>query len=251
MQSNECGVIELPSLRGISSMVVVLDGRSFTFRIPMNQCARVESVHVAENTAFSIPFFSEFHDGDKVAFKLADSTVAHCWNDAVQYRDGSFVFAKGLAEGSYSLTADCGAFCCDILVESAQNRIISLSNDSQCSINQENETLTMLSESNPLQIASIVGDRKRGWKIKLRGNYGTHGTRVHVVATSQCPGFSMYESLKNLPCFSPRTTQYHSAPTVFCKARAISDEYRYVLERSSRRKHCGNLLMPPSLLLFP
>eukprot|EP01083_Nonionella_stella_P032967 90269_1 len=249
-QSNKNGVIELPDLNGITSLIVICGNHTFSFAFPLNKCTSINTMHVVQNTAFSIPYFSQYNIAPhELVYKLFDANYAHCFDDAVRYQNGQFVCEKGLNEGCYTLYADYNKFECNIFVTKNEN-IISLSNGRKCAIHKDSERFITLSNPHPIQIQSITGDRDNGWQIQL--NNACHkDTRVHVIATHQYPGFILFNYLKHLPFIEPEVIEYHSPPTIYCKSRTISDEYKYVLDRMSQKKYCGNMLPKPSLLLIP
>ncbi|ETO35065.1 hypothetical protein RFI_02006 [Reticulomyxa filosa] len=65
------------------------------------------------------------------------------------------------------------------------------------------------------------------------------------------PSFPVLNELKTCGLFECESGEYNSVPSLYCKGREISEEYRYVLERAGANKYIGNNLQKPSLLVRP
>ncbi|ETO28121.1 hypothetical protein RFI_09009 [Reticulomyxa filosa] len=104
-----------------------------------------------------------------------------------------------------------------------------------------------LSETTPLQLAHV--DETDG-RIYLKG-VNEKWTRVHVYSTHLIPGFPVFNEIRNIAARESDVSSYSTNPSMYCRPRDISEEYRYVLERATAYKCIGNNLQKPSLLIRP
>src|SRR5205085_190156 len=75
--------------------------------------------------------------------------------------------------------------------------------------------------------------------------------RVHVFATRYQPAFNAYRDLAHVRDAELGGFLPGHADSVYLSGRNIGDEYRYVLDRRGQKKHPGNMLERPMLLLNP
>lgn len=99
-----------------------------------------------------------------------------------------------------------------------------------------------------LQIASL---ERRGDKVRVALENTTPSTRVHFLATRFDTAFDPYVRLSLDTEARVRSGRITKPMSEFQSGRAISDEYRYILERRYARKFPGNMLDRPGLLLNP
>jgi hypothetical protein len=91
-------------------------------------------------------------------------------------------------------------------------------------------------------------DNADGLRIQLRG--ASAKTRVHVLATRFVSSL-LGDGMLIGPARSPNRRFERTRPVLYISGRELGDEYRYVLERRSQKRHPGLLLDKPSLLLNP
>ncbi|MCE9531461.1 MAG: hypothetical protein K8T89_10125 [Planctomycetes bacterium] len=100
----------------------------------------------------------------------------------------------------------------------------------------------------PLHIQSIKNDAD-AVVIHLRD--ATKYARVHVFATRYQPAFPVFSDLARVRDSELGGVLPGHAESVYLTGRNIGDEYRYVLDRRGQKKHPGNMLDRPSILLNP
>ncbi|MCP5054868.1 MAG: hypothetical protein GY940_47320, partial [bacterium] len=240
------GRVYLPTLQGCNSVSARVGSRTFSWNLNTDQCIMPRSVHVGEGEAFNIPYLSQnnISDDTMMVFKLYDSRHSICYDELVKYGQGAFNIGP-LEPGSYTLYADYDSFQASIFVTRTEKVI--KSHTYRFAI--QHETFTVLSNPRPLRILSIDGDRKKGWNVELEG--ASSECRVHALATHFIPGHPIHNSMRGVPYRTTELVDFNSPPSIYCQPRAISEEYRYVLEREGAKKYIGNMLQKPSLLLRP
>ncbi len=99
-----------------------------------------------------------------------------------------------------------------------------------------------------VQIESITADAK-DLVVQLRD--ASKFARVHVFATRYQPAFSAFSRFGAVRDAEPDGLYPLHADSLYLTGRNIGDEYRYVLDRRTKKKYPGNMLERPMLLLNP
>ncbi|MAF67105.1 MAG: hypothetical protein CMJ84_15785 [Planctomycetes bacterium] len=105
-----------------------------------------------------------------------------------------------------------------------------------------------LSPRSPLQLAA---PRVEGEDLVIEVRGATAATRVHILASRYRPPYDAVRDLRLGDGGELGLRVVAFADTDYASGRAISDEYRYVLERRFARTFPGNMLERPGLLLNP
>eukprot|EP01084_Bolivina_argentea_P287488 493323_1 len=99
----------------------------------------------------------------------------------------------------------------------------------------------------PLQITEINGSIKKGFKIKLNGY--TNLTRVHVMFTHFYTQFSGFKTFPNSSLMNGQFDEIMKCK--YTNKRKINQEYKYCLDRKTRKKYNNCFISKPSFLVKP
>ncbi len=105
-----------------------------------------------------------------------------------------------------------------------------------------------VAERQPLHVRGISQD---GEEIVIELAGAGMGTRLHVFATRYMPEFEPLREIGGWDGPDLREIELGGPECDLRAGRALSDEYRYILERRFARKFPGNMLQRPTLLLNP
>ena len=105
-----------------------------------------------------------------------------------------------------------------------------------------------VAERQPLHVRGISQD---GEEIVIELAGAGMGTRLHVFATRYMPEFEPLREIGGWDGPDVREIELGGPECDLRAGRALSDEYRYILERRFARKFPGNMLQRPTLLLNP
>jgi hypothetical protein len=103
-------------------------------------------------------------------------------------------------------------------------------------------------DDKPVQIVDVTADNDT---VKVRLTNATNLTRVHVVAARFMPEYELFDNLHPFAWPGVAEMRLAKIESHYQAGRAISDEYRYILDRQSAHKYPGNMLIRPSLILNP
>ena len=150
-----------------------------------------------------------------------------------------FVELRGLEAGDYSL----------YLKEPAQQitvRITQGRRSAGWAVGRDR--MLQIDRPAPLHITSVEAE---GDNLQVRlANVGKDA-RVHVVATRYVAAFDPFAGLVAPGRPGPATLAVIHPESTYHSGREIGDEYRYILDRRFAKKHPGNMLERPGLLLNP
>ena len=207
---------------GIKTLSIHCNKRYTNYKFPLSQCYTPKKINIKENKYFYIPFYDsnnfQFDLNESINYLLYDKTYSKNYNEYVKYDKSKhlFIFKNGLKFGIYYLHIKGEKEPCQINVTQKITR-------------KKSEIFRELSNSKPLNINKITGNRINGWKISLNSFNDT--TRVHIFITHRYQSFPIFNYLKEIPFILPKSIEFNTPPNVFTKQRSISEEYRYVLER--------------------
>eukprot|EP01083_Nonionella_stella_P048097 128807_1 len=243
-ESGEDGIIYLPNLSGVTRLTIKCANHVSCFTFPMDKCLSPQTIHIEAHKPFHIPYFSPNNmNNGNMTYKLYDKMYSQEHVNVIEYNQGLFTCPNGLDAGSYILCGDYHQYECKIYVTQSNGEMMN-----RFCVENESETFTEINDNmyKPLQITDI-----KDTQIKLNTTHSNDLNRVHVFLTHRYPSFPVFNAWKTLPYCTKQRMDYKSSPSMYCKSRSISEEYRYVLERATADKFVGNLLKQPSLLLKP
>ncbi|ETO31836.1 hypothetical protein RFI_05282 [Reticulomyxa filosa] len=246
--SDDRGIVELKNIFGIATVTIRMSCSSTTSSwslLGMRQCIFRAKYHVMEHEKLFIPYF--FAENKPSRLLLTDTSFSNDYSDKTSYTNG-YIAVQELKAGDYELRCDYDKCKVSIHVcKQAQDTTVVVTNN-KASVCLEGTSIYELSDRQTLQIQRIE-EQKTSVRVYLAGVNAW--TRVHIMATHFMPMFPVYNELKGIGVQQNELGEYHGVPTLYCKGREISEEYRYVLERAGARQHIGNLLQKPSLLVRP
>ena len=111
----------------------------------------------------------------------------------------------------------------------------------------ENRLLEVRGER-PLQIAAV---ETADDVVTIRLQNVSKFARVHVFGTRYYPAYAAFGYLSRVRDAEPSWLEPRKLEALYIAGRNIGDEYRYILDRKYAKKHPGNMLERPSLLLNP
>jgi len=196
-------------------------------------------INKAAGSEVHIPFTP--HDPKKPpVIHLFDANYIENFNGCLEFKEG-YIHIKGLPSGDFvCYIRDFYQYKVTIRVSDGAK----LTNKLGDYVIGANRVL-QLSEEWPLNVVSATGNRKKGYKIKLKGFNKL--TRVHIAVLSQTPAFNIFGFLCSPSC-PPDVIQFTSPQSKYLDARPLDSEYNYVIERTRAVKTVGNMLMLPSML---
>ncbi|ETO22119.1 hypothetical protein RFI_15081, partial [Reticulomyxa filosa] len=319
-ETDEQGYIDLRDMNGVTSVAISSslsanggggDG-SAHWSLRTENCLFSTTYHIKENDSLDIPYFTYRNtynksDEQDMKYLLMDKNYSCHFGNCVRYKDNYFKIA-GLKRGEYVLRADADALTCNIIVagsskareqdgeEEEEKKKKKEEKEGKADVNTcaefesgkdrfciDEDVCYQLSDNTSLQITQIDEKKRR---VYLSGvKYGGKWTKVHLWATHFIPGFSPYNQLKKIGTRTSDLTKYTTNPSMYCRTRTISEEYRltkkkkkkkkkkggkiffccnilkkkknqkkldrYVLERANALQFIGNNLQKPSLLIRP
>jgi hypothetical protein len=150
-----------------------------------------------------------------------------------------FLRISGLPAGDYELLVKRDSHVCRLRVTEGQRR------------NQfvfgRTRTLETRGDA-PLQITSIETNEE---DLEIRLANVTDSSRVHIIATRFMPAYSAFGDLGVVRNIQPSWRPNLPRTSLYMEGRDIGDEYRYILDRQYAKKHPGNMMPRPGLLLNP
>ncbi|MHC4883866.1 MAG: hypothetical protein ACYTGH_02155 [Planctomycetota bacterium] len=241
LQTDGAGRVALGQLTGIDRIMVrSTDGTQGSWSLVGDRRVFNRTIHAAAGAPISVPCMN----GTGAQFPGAISILStrgggygKDFGSAVKVKDG-FLEVRDLPPGDYDLFL-------------RQERVgmtlrVSRGNSQHAHVLGGHRVLKK-ANARPLQIgtAKVAGEEL---VIPMR-NAGKRA-RIHVIASRFWPQVDPFASL-TLPLFDPGLMRYYRPESFYEAGRAISDEYRYILNRRKARAFAGNMLTRPSLLLNP
>lgn len=150
---------------------------------------------------------------------------------------GGFLELRELAPGDYRL----------VLHESGAQVLVSVTNG----VARDGWALgaQRALELGPTTTLGIGAVRVEGDTLVVQLGGAGADARVHVFSTRYAPAFDVFDAFWGGPQLELSELALGAEQSDLRSGRAISDEFRYILERRFARKFPGNLLARPSLLL--
>ncbi|ETO22125.1 hypothetical protein RFI_15080, partial [Reticulomyxa filosa] len=238
--TDERGLIDLKNMSRITEVQITLGSTNRTLRWHTDMWTQTlfhKNIHILEDEKLHIPYhIRDARDSDCMTkYLLFDKYNANDYSDKVSYDSGYVTICNLKTE----------TMCCDVITIDAFV-VIQMQNHRQVCL--EGPMIYELTPSETLQIRSVE-EQKDEVRVHLGGV--TPWTRVHLISTHLMPLYPIYNELIGSRLLECDSGEYNTAPTLYCKEREISEEYRYVLERANAHKYIGNNLQKPSLLIRP
>jgi len=244
LQSDKDGVVELGALDEIVSIISLgvagkLPNKTWTIR--GNSNTQPQRIHAIQGQPLRVAYPGATINKNLVSFTQndRDNGVLHDCYSALALQDG-FLLIGGvdnkLAVGKYVLRLrETGTA---IQIQVVAGPVVRLGSDGLRVISGD-QAVEVPEDNTPLQIseASSQGDQ-----VKVRITGGKKGAaRVHVFCTSLYPEYDVFQNLSNGRTNPLATSDLKSAVKKIglSENRAISEEYRYILERRYAPKRAG------------
>jgi hypothetical protein len=235
LASDANGRISLGGLPGVVAVRVNFDGGQWIFELPESTVHTPALLHgvAGEPLRIALPDRAR----PVLLSRRGDLNVADL-GQSVQV-DGGVATLKDLPAGDYEFIPAIGAYPVTIRIAAGKpvdGRVFSKS-----------RMLDLPSEQ-PLHISSVK-EADGGLVITLA--HPTPETRVHVAAARHAGGFDLggamgYPAVAGLGGFG-----FSHADSRYTSGRELGDEYRYMLDRRTRKAFPGVMLPKPGLILNP
>jgi len=214
---------------GVQKWNVLID----RVNVPPVMCAN-------EGDLIMIPWLSRPQSPPRI--KIYDEAFAKCYDDAPSYKQG-YIRVKNLPPGDYK---------CYIRDKMAAEVSLHIQKGTQTQLSGNDfcmgaDKSLELSEAVPLNICTISGNRKDGYKLRLDGC--NEGTRLHCFAVSNIPRYTPF-SLLAAPNTHPEVNGWAPKPSRYTAAHTIAADSAYVLNRKTP-KAVPNMMTVPSVTSGP
>jgi hypothetical protein len=217
------------------------EGTSHTWNLPLDKHTYRRLVHAKAGEAITLPYLGKATQAlrtELALFEVRNNIIATDKFDAVAVKDG-VIELKGLDVGDYVLHLK-------TLNEQIRIRITTGETVEGHILGKIRQLQTP--GLKPVQIQSIT-DEAESVVVKLRDV--NKFVRLHVFATRYLPAFDAFDHLSKVRDAELGGVLPTRPESVYLTGRNIGDEYRYVLDRRGMKKHPGNMLERPQLLLNP
>ncbi len=242
LQTDAGGEIRLGQLDGLAWMRAQSPGgnrQSWSFG--GDACEYVGAVHTRAGAPILVPYVGAAQKPTRAALALLrvnnGANIADLF-EKLTLEDG-YVRIDGLEAGDYELALKEAGRSIAIRVSGGEVRAGYLVGKTR---------MLQIDDITPLQIAEVARD-DTNLMIRLRN--ANDLTRVHLIATRFMPTFSAFAHLSKPGRPGPRGATLQPAESLYEAGSAVSDEFRYILDRKYAKKYPGVMLDRPELLLNP
>ena len=240
LKTDGSGRIGLGALPGIVSMrtPTLADAE---WRLRQAACSYARIVTGIAGETLRVPYLGMAQQSPRAAVSLLEVIGGAFVRDAMAHVaiTGGFVELRGLPAGDYDLR----------LKEQDQHILVRVTaGEVRSGWAVGRDRALPLSGRRPLQITGIA---VVGQELRVQLANADPATRVHLFATRYLAPFDPCDQLLAPPAPLGDSTQVPHPESLFQAGRAISDEYRYVLDRRYQQQHPGNMLRRPGLILNP
>lgn len=243
LQSNKEGVIELGSLDEIAALASVgVAGKiaQKNWNLRGDWTKQPSHIHSRRGDILRVAFSGNSISRESISFLERDRLggILHDRFHEISLHDGFLVLGgpkNDLPCGHFTLTFRESDTTIDIRIVDGQLMPLGNQGSHVVSSGEAVEVRPNI----PVQISSInvAGDDV---KVHVCGGNPTT-TRVHVLCTSFYPEYDVFNNLADLLDIQPGRASFAQRKQVgLLQNRAISDEYRYILDRRYAPKRAGN-----------
>ena len=242
LQTDQAGAIFLGTLPEIVSVSAKgPEGTTIACNPLKDRRTYLSTIHGQAGQPILIPYMGSSKEALRSEISLLEkrsNTFVKDWFSALEV-DGSFLQVKDLPSGDYDLQLK-GPYRQVSLRVADGNRV----NGSLVS----KVRFLEVKNPKPLQISKV---EVREQDVRVHLENATKFARVHVSATRMVPDYRAYDTFARVRVPAPTRGSIMRAESVFVSGRKIGDEYRYIIDRKFAKKHPGNMLKRPELLLNP
>ncbi len=235
LETSATGRIELGDLSGIVSVTAAMPSGTFTWYPTNAGSSWPARLTAAVDATIRLPY--EGSADDLSVLELRGNAYYESRRDRMTVADG-FVRLADLDAGDYELRS----------VTGESTRIAIGDGEEHGDWILTDARYLERSDTQRLQIRAL---EREGDRLRVSIANATPSTRVHLVATRFDAAYDPHRHLELDREPQPRSGRIEFPASDFQSGRAISDEYRYILERRYARKFPGNMLERPGLLLNP
>ena len=242
LKTDPAGRIKLGPLPDITSVTATgPESTSHTWNLPFDRHTYRAGLHAIAGQTVTVPYLGSMAKADRselALFEVVGDAILADKFESIGLKDG-LVELNGLTPGDYVLW-----------LKRQGERIRIRVTDGPIIDNNLLGKLRhlQLPGLKPTQIASVVADDKT---VKISLKDANPFARVHVFATRYEPAFDAFNDLGRVRDAGLSGVVPTRPESVYLTGRNIGDEYRYVLDRRGMKKHPGNMLERPMLLLNP
>lgn len=241
LATNAAGEIQLGELKGIERLSAVSpSGVSTTWSLPEDYFTYHRSLSAVAGDTLEIPWtFGEETSRDLVSLlELRDGQFVADHFERLQVENG-VLLARKLPAGDYDLW----------LKRINQHIRLRVTDGAYVRGYAAGEArLLELRGRRPTHIRTADLNERT---LKIQVANADPFTRVHVFATSFEPAYRVGPNLGDPRDAEPLIVQTPFRRSLYVEGRDIGEEYRYIIERQYLKKHPGNMLQRPGLLLNP
>ncbi|MBN1443202.1 MAG: hypothetical protein JXA90_10860, partial [Planctomycetes bacterium] len=242
LQTDDSGRVVLGGLGGIEWLAARPEGgEEQTWQLDERMQRYPSVLQGRAGEALVLPYLGEAQTARREELSLLElrgGAYVHDRFGALCVRDGALRI-EGLAAGDY-----------DLCLKETGARIavrVAAGEESEGLVSSPARRLEV-SRREPLRIASVdVAEKEIA--VKVAG--ATEFTRVHVAATRYAPEYPLFADLDSIAVRDPLWSPVVHPETHYVAGRELGDEYDYILRRHLAKKHAGNMLERPSVILNP
>ncbi|MCP5003568.1 MAG: hypothetical protein GY941_06380, partial [Planctomycetes bacterium] len=240
LKSDDNGAIYLGELDGIKHIKVSRNNKSRSWHLPSDNSNYSSNIHASANDAITLPWpYKQDFIKHAHLFSLRGKTRTKSFSKNCKIGDDGRLKVSELPAGDYELLLPLGKGTVHLLIEEG---IVS------------NKSIfgraRILSANTPhaLHIKKAVFDQ---YSLNVQLSGVSKATRVHLVATRFLPDQSVYSQIGHSYLRSQEVLTPPLLQAQFLAMKRLSDEHRYIIERSYENIFPGNMLERPALLLNP
>ncbi|MBL8888509.1 MAG: hypothetical protein JNL67_00925 [Planctomycetaceae bacterium] len=240
LQTDERGQVLLGNMANVHTVTVNAAGaepRSWNLtKLQMGSLRQITTATAGETLKLPLPIQPWFAEPVVAsAYRLKQGAWDEMVHASLEIRDG-WIQVPALPEGEYVVRLNSGQTFQVALIEGKQIA---------ASIINPYREATHTNENRPTVVSVQVVNEDVAIQLSGAGP----NTRVHVFASRYVPSFPPTSSNVSPPPTVLRQLRWEG--NRYVAARALGDEYLYILGRRGRTQLAGNMLDRPSLLLAP